>query len=171
MTLAPELLLTLSLSCAPMVHPQTTLKIVSHESNGNPYAIGINGPYKVSPQPSSKSQAIAVAKILLNAGASIDMGLAMINSANLKKLGLTVETVFDPCTNLQAMQTILSAAYAKAAKRHGPGQMALAEALSEYNTGNAVSGFHNGYVASVFRAQMPKNTPNLIFNLNNEENQ
>jgi type IV secretion system protein VirB1 len=143
-----------------MVHPHTTLKLVKHESGTNPYAIGINGPYRLSPQPTSKKQAIATAKMLLNAGMSIDMGLAMINSHNLKSLGLTVETVFDPCTNLNAMQTVLTTAYDKAVKRNGPGQKALAEALSEYNTGNASRGIRNGYVSSVYRAPLPSG---LIF--------
>ena len=93
--------------------------------------------------------------MLLNQGMSIDMGLAMINSKNLRPLGLTVESVFDPCTNLKAMQTVLTSAYNKAVKRHGPGQAALASALSEYNTGNASSGIRNGYVASVYRAPLP----------------
>jgi type IV secretion system protein VirB1 len=155
--MAPELLLSLSLTCAPMVHPHTTLKLVKHESGGNPYAIGINGPYRLSPQPNSKAQAIATAKMLLNAGMSIDMGLSMINSRNLHRLGLTVESVFDPCSNLNAMQTVLTTAYNKAIKRHGPGQAALASALSEYNTGNASSGLRNGYVALVYRAPLPAN--------------
>ena len=153
--MAPELLLSLSLTCAPLVHPHTTLKLVKHESAGNPYAIGINGPYRLSSQPTSKAQAIATAKMLLNQGMSIDMGLAMINSKNLRYLGLTVESVFDPCTNLNAMQTVLTTAYNKAVKRHGHGQAALASALSEYNTGNTSSGIRNGYVASVYRAPLP----------------
>lgn len=153
--MAPELLLTLSLTCAPLVHPHTTLKLIKHESAGNPYAIGINGPYRLSPQPKSKAQAIATAKMLLAEGMSIDMGLTMINSKNLLHLGLTVESVFDPCTNLNAMQTVLTTAYNKAVKRQGQGQAALASALSEYNTGNTSSGIRNGYVASVYRAPLP----------------
>ncbi|MBD8051098.1 lytic transglycosylase domain-containing protein [Limnohabitans radicicola] len=153
--MAPELLLTLTLACAPQVHPDTALRLIRHESGGNPYAIGINGPYRLSPQPSSKSQAVATANMLLQAGLSIDMGLGMINSKNLKSLGLSVESVFDPCTNLQAMQTILQAGYSRAVKTHGPGQKSLIAALSEYNTGHPVNGIKNGYVARVFATPVP----------------
>ncbi len=152
--LMPELLLSLSLACAPMVHPETTLRLIKHESGNNPYAIGINGPYRLSPQPQSHAQAVATAKMLLNAGLSIDLGLGQINSKNLTGLGLTLESVFEPCTTLRAMQVILTSGYAKAMKRHGNTQQALVEALSEYNTGHPVNGVKNGYVAAVVRTPL-----------------
>jgi len=151
----PEALLSLSLSCAPLVHPQTALRLVQHESGSNPYAIGVNGPYRLSFQPQNLQQAVATARMLLSANLSIDMGLGMINSRNLAPLGLTLESVFDPCTNLAAMQALLSKAYAQAAKRRGEGQAALMEALSIYNTGNPVNGLRNGYVGSVYRIRLP----------------
>lgn len=149
--LMPELLLSLTLACAPMVHPDTALRLVKHESGNNPFAIGINGPYRLSPQPKSRAQAVATAQMLMNAGLSIDMGLGQINSRNLPWLGLTLETVFDPCMNLRAMQVVLLKGYEKAAKTHGPGQQALVAALSTYNTGHPERGVRNGYVASVFK--------------------
>lgn len=149
--LMPELLLSLSLACAPMVHPDTALRLVKHESGNNPFAIGINGPYRLWPQPKSREQAVATAQMLVNAGLSIDMGLGQINSRNLPWLGLTLETVFDPCQNLRAMQVVLLKGYEKAAKTHGPGQQALVAALSTYNTGHPERGVRNGYVASVFK--------------------
>jgi len=92
--------------------------------------------------------------MLLNAGLSIDLGLGQINSKNLTALGLTLESVFEPCTNLRAMQVILTSGYAKAMKRHGNTQQALVEALSEYNTGHPVNGVRNGYVAAVVRTPL-----------------
>jgi type IV secretion system protein VirB1 len=153
--MAPELLLSLTLACAPLVHPETALRLVKHESGNNPYAIGINGPYRLSPQPNSQAQAVATAKMLMASGLSIDMGLGMINSRNLGWLGLSVESVFDPCTNLQAMQSILTAGYSKAYKRHGNSQQALVEALSSYNTGHPSNGVRNGYVAAVVGTRLP----------------
>jgi type IV secretion system protein VirB1 len=94
---------------------------------------------------------VATAQILMNAGLSIDMGLGQINSRNLSWLGLTLETVFDPCLNLRAMQAVLIDGYERAAKTHGPGQQALVAALSTYNTGHPERGVRNGYVASVFK--------------------
>jgi type IV secretion system protein VirB1 len=140
--MAPELLLSLTLACAPLVHPETALRLVKHESGNNPYAIGINGPYRLSPQPNSQAQAVATAKMLMASGLSIDMGLS-------------VESVFDPCTNLQAMQSILTAGYSKAYKRHGNSQQALVEALSSYNTGHPSNGVRNGYVAAVVGTRLP----------------
>lgn len=153
--LMPELMLSLALACAPMVHPETALRLVKHESGNNPFAIGINGPYRLSPQPKSREQAVATAKMLVAAGLSIDMGLGQINSRNLSWLGLTVETVFDPCLNLRAMQAVLLHGYQKASKTYGPGQQALVAALSSYNTGHPERGVRNGYVASVFRTRVP----------------
>ena len=154
--MAPELLIALTLACAPLVHPETALRLVHHESAGNPFAIGINGPYRLSSQPQSLAQAKATATMLLRSGLSIDMGLGMINSRNLDWLGLSVETVFDPCTNLKAMQTVLTQAYVQATRRHGAGQSALIEALSVYNTGNPVNGIRNGYVNRVYRVRLPR---------------
>lgn len=154
--MAPEALLALVLACAPLVHPETAWRVVKHESAGNPYAIGINGPYRLSGQPSTREQAVQTAQWLLERGHSIDMGLGQINYKNLQWLGLTVEDVFDPCKNLQAMQTVLTQAYARAARKHGPGQAALVAALSEYNTGSQVRGIQNGYVARVQRVKVPQ---------------
>jgi type IV secretion system protein VirB1 len=92
--------------------------------------------------------------MLMDAGLSIDMGLGQINSRNLSWLGLTLESVFDPCRNLQAMQAVLLKGYEKAAKTHGPGQQALVAALSAYNTGHPERGVRNGYVASVFQTRI-----------------
>ena len=161
--LTPEFLLSLSLACAPMVHPETALRLVKHESGNNPFSIGINGPYRLSPQPKSRAQAIATAQMLVAAGLSIDMGLGQINSRNLPQLGLTLETVFDPCLNLRAMQVVLLQGYERATKTHGPGQRALVAALSSYNTGHPERGVRNGYVASVLQTRLvPVNKwPNL----------
>ena len=60
--MAPETVLSLALICAPQVHPQTVLHLVKHESGNNPYAIGINGPYRLSRQPQNVNEAVATAK-------------------------------------------------------------------------------------------------------------
>src|SRR5699024_1664981 len=58
-------------------------------------------------------------------------------------------TVFDPCTNLKAAQTVLSECYGRALKRYSDPQQAVRAALSCYNTGNFDRGFSNGYVGKV----------------------
>lgn len=153
--MTPEAILALALSCAPQVHPQTVMHLVKHESGNNPYAIGINGPFRLNRQPRNITEAVVTAKFLLSSGHSIDMGLAMINHKNLKRLNLSVETVFDPCQNLKGMQAVLMESYLRAMKSHGPGARSLAQALSEYNTGHPRRGIENGYVGKVATIRVP----------------
>src|SRR3546814_7137337 len=84
------------------------------------------------------------------AGYSVDLGLGQINSRNMRWLGLTLETVFDPCKNIEALGRVLTQNYIKAIAGRDP-QTALRIALSLYNTGSSSRGFRNGYVAKVVR--------------------
>lgn len=142
--------LDLIAACAPQVAPPTIAAIIQVESGGNPLAIGINGPLKLPYRPANISDAARLARAVMQAGYSVDLGLMQINSRNLPGLGLTVEEVFDPCTNLRAGASILTRGYLGATRRWGPGQDALKAALSAYNTGNYEAGFRNGYVAKVY---------------------
>ena len=83
-------------------------------------------------------------------GYSVDLGLMQVNSRNLRALGISVLQAFNPCTNISAGATILSADYANASRLRGPGQAALRAALSAYNTGDFYRGFENGYVARYY---------------------
>jgi type IV secretion system protein VirB1 len=120
--------------CAPSVGPITMSAIVMHESGGNPYAIGDNTTHR-SYFPPDAASAIARARALLQAGDNVDLGYAQINSQNLAPQGLDVAQAFEPCRNLATGARILRAAYAGAERRFGPGQIALAHALSAYNSG------------------------------------
>lgn len=146
--MAPELL-SLILTCAPAVHPATAMALIKQESAGQVFAIGVNGG-RLSTQPRTREQAAVVARVLIAQGYSVDVGLAQINSANFARLGLTVDSALDPCSNLRAMQRVLLEGYQLALKTHGAGQPALQAALSAYNTGNTQSGLHNGYVRAVY---------------------
>jgi type IV secretion system protein VirB1 len=73
-----------------------------------------------------------------------------VNSRNLVTLGLTVQQVLDPCTNIRGGATILTADYAEAVRTRGEGQSALQAALSAYNSGDFYRGFANGYVAHYY---------------------
>ena len=137
--------------CAPSVHPATMAAIARVESGLNPLAIGINGRVRITRQPSTSSEAVDTAKQLLRMNLSIDLGLAQINSANLARLGLSIEQAFEPCANLRAAETVLRGCYDSAARRLGSGQPALQVALSCYNTGGSVRGLANGYVQGIYR--------------------
>lgn len=136
--------------CAPNVHPNTIQAIIKVESNGNPLAVNVNRRDGAgNPIPTkfkSIVEAVGAAKSAISAGYTVDMGYMQVNSANLKRLGYTVEDMFDPCKNIKAGAQILSEAYALALPRHGNEQAALRAALSAYNTGSFRRGFENGYV-------------------------
>lgn len=146
-----ELTLLISM-CAPNVHGSTMTALVKHESGANPYAIGINKAERLKEQPRSKAEAVRIAKDLMNRGVDFDAGLGQINVRNFKWLGLTAESVFEPCTNLKASQVVLRDCYERALKQYRPGQQALQAAFSCYNTGNFRNGFTNGYVGKVYAA-------------------
>ena len=139
---------TLVQTCAPNVGPTTMHAIIRTESGGNPWALGDNTA-ALPRKPATKAEAVAMAKALIALGHSVDMGLGQVNSKNLPALGLTVDQVFEPCTNLRASAAILESGYRRAVTVHGPGQPALLAALSTYNTGNLTAGFANGYVQRV----------------------
>lgn len=144
--------LSLAAQCAPAVAAETLLSVVQVESGFDPLAIGVNGQPRVVVRAASASDAAEKASALIAAGRSIDLGLAQINSKNLGWLGLTVEAAFDPCRNLAAAARLLQAGYGQRGADTIGEQPALRMALSRYNTGDPVRGFHNGYVAKVTMA-------------------
>lgn len=140
--------IALAEQCAPAIDKSITLAIVKQESAFNQYSIGINKVgKKLAHQPHDYKTAVITAEKLINDGYNIDMGYAQINSANLKKLGLTVSQIFEPCNNLKAMQFILSECYYRSGNHDV--NTKLTRAFSCYNTGNHTKGFSNGYVRSI----------------------
>ncbi len=139
---------TLAQSCAPSVAPDTLAAIVTTESSGNPYAIGIVGAH-LDRQPRSRDEAIALAHDLEARGYNFSMGLGQVNRYNLARLGESYESVFDPCRNLRAGGTILTECYQRAAARFSGPADALRAALSCYYSGNFTTGVKQGYVRKV----------------------
>ena len=142
-------IIALASQCAPSVAPETVLAIIHTESSGDPFALNVNGGRQPARQ-SNAADAAATARRFVAAGYSVDLGLGQINSRNMRWLGLTWETVFDPCINIAALGRVLTANY-NAAKAGRDPQTALRVALSMYNTGSQTRGFRNGYVAKVAR--------------------
>jgi type IV secretion system protein VirB1 len=145
--LVPFALAGLFAHCAPAVGPVTMSAIVAYESGARPNAIGDNTARR-SYDPPSQKDAILLGAELLRRGHNIDVGYAQVNSRNFVAYGLTIESAFDPCTNVATGARILQAAYAGTARRYGPGQVALVHALSAYNSGSYWSGL--GYAGAVF---------------------
>jgi len=145
----------LAQACAPTIDVQTIAAIVKTESNYNPLVIGINGQVKLARQPQTEDEAVSTARWLINNGYNIDMGLGQINSENLKRVGLTVEEVFDPCKNIGAAAQILKSNYVSAKDHIQDQHQAYLASLSAYNTGSFSKGFSNGYVQKVISAVDP----------------
>jgi len=128
--------------CAPAIHPITMAAVVKQESGGQPWVVN-NNTTKKSMAFASKAAAVAAAVAAVGRGESVDMGLAQINSNNLPALRLTVEQVFDPCTNVAAGARILAMGYQRAGSLGG--------ALSLYNTGRSDSKIGVTYAQKVLR--------------------
>jgi type IV secretion system protein VirB1 len=137
----------LASQCAPTVAPDTALAIIITESHGDPFALNVNGARQPLRQKSAADAAFT-ARRYIAAGYSVDLGLGQINSRNMRALGLTWDTIFDPCTNIAALGQILTQNYNSVSAGRDP-QSALRMAFSLYNTGNRSRGFRNGYVAKV----------------------
>ena len=138
---------SLAIQCAPTVAPETVVAIVHTESRGHIFALNVNGGRQPRRQ-SSAAAAAATAKRYVAAGYSVDLGLGQINSRNMRWLGLTWDTVFDPCTNIAALGRVLTQNYNSVKAGRDP-QNALRIAISMYKTGSQSRGFRNGYVAKV----------------------
>ena len=138
------------LACAPNVAPATLEAVISVESGGDPFALHVNGLRAQPPSPRDVQQAAQIAEQYIARGYSVDLGLMQVNSRNLATLGITIEQVLVPCTNIRGGAEILTADYAEAVHSRGEGQPALQAALSAYNTGNFYRGFANGYVARYY---------------------
>lgn len=141
--------LVLVSQCAPAVAPATLISILDVESRFDPLAIGVNSGPRLPRRPSNADEAARIARRLIKAGGSVDLGIGQINSGNLGWLGLSIEDAFEPCANLKAAARILTDNYRTATKTKADPQDALRAALSFYNTGHPRRGVHNGYVARV----------------------
>ncbi|GAA0739582.1 lytic transglycosylase domain-containing protein [Ideonella azotifigens] len=153
--------LALAMTCAPQVHADTARALVSVESAFNPWAIGVVGGALVR-QPRHRAEALATARALQAAGWRFSVGLGQINIGNFERLGLTVESAFEPCRNLATMQSVLVECFDRARTPSAAtpvDQAALRQALSCYYSGNFVIGFHHGYVRRVVTAAVTASRP------------
>lgn len=144
-------LIALLLACAPQVDVRTALALIGAESAGNAHAIGVVGGSLLR-QPRSYPEALATARSLSAQRFNYSVGLAQINVRNFSRLGLSLQSAFEPCKNLAAMQTLLVDCFDRApvpmANRQDT-QRRLRQALSCYYSGNYSTGFRHGYVDRV----------------------
>lgn len=151
--------LNLLKQCAPNVAPVTMNAIITTESKGKPWALGLNKGKKLKYQASSYEQAVAWANYLEANQYDFDIGLAQVNIRNVHKYGYKAYQLLDPCINLKVAGDILQKNYSQALNRSRSQQDALMKAISAYNTGNYQSGFRNGYVTRVVSSATGKRSP------------
>ena len=122
--------LALALARPLQMHADTARALVSVESALNPWAIGVVGGSLVR-QPRHRAEALATAKALQAAGWNFSVGLGQINVGNFDRLGLTIESAFEPCGNLAAMQTVLAECFDRASRSAAKAvdQLALRQAV------------------------------------------
>lgn len=160
--LAPAAVAALMAACAPGVAPETMSALIRVESGYDPSAINdITARQRVVTD--SLDAAVGASIALTAAGHRLALGLGQVTSENVAAAGLTVDQALDPCANVRLAGRILASFYQRFVKTEGPGQPALKMALSAYNTGGAVAGVTNGYVARVQAAEqiVPSAVPAL----------
>lgn len=141
-------------TCAPMVHPETMSAVITVESSGNPFAIGVVGGRLVR-QPRNLQEALATVQMLQAGGWNYSLGHAQVNKTNFRRYGLNPETAFDPCTNVRVGGQILQSCYQASlatSPRQGDTQYHLARAFSCYYSGRLDSRDGRNYANSVFSA-------------------
>ncbi|WP_130731214.1 lytic transglycosylase domain-containing protein [Komagataeibacter xylinus] len=149
-------LATLAQSCAPDTAPRTLMLLAAQESAGMPWAIHVNGPYRLPRPPASLAEATATVRWLAAHGHDFDTGLLQVNSRNATRLGLDPTALLEPCRNLRVASLILHECYRAALPGAASPQAALRHALSCYNTGSPTRGLRNGYVDGLLaRAARP----------------
>ena len=124
--------------CTEGVAPVFLERIVSVESSFNPWAIGVVGGY-LARQPANRSEAVATARALHDAGWNFSLGLGQVNRHNLSRYGLDYESVFEPCDNLRVTARIFDECLQRA-RGALPEERAQKAAFSCYYSGNFTRG-------------------------------
>jgi type IV secretion system protein VirB1 len=135
--------------CAPAMNHALMAALVRRESNGNPFAIGMDGKDTLEPQPKNLSDAITSAEKLAKQGKSFSVGLAQIHISNIRLLGLPWAQAFDACISLRRGQQIYEQFYAKAIGAGFKKNDAIFAALRGYNSGSVFAPISNNYAAAI----------------------
>src|SRR5882762_2908234 len=153
---------SLARRCAPGAPADTLLAIANTESALYANAISINRPNAaarragygdgqlvLTKQPNDRTEATNWLHWFLLRRYTVSIGLMQVNSEMAPHFHVKPEQLLEPCTNLRVGAAILISLYTDLAREMGEGFPALDVALSFYNSGNAITGFRNGYVSNV----------------------
>ena len=128
--------------CAPDIPTAVIVAIANKESSGNRFAVG-HPSVSQAKQPQTFGEAVRIMDKLAVDGQRYDAGLMQISSANFAWLGLDNVTAMDACKNIAAAQTLIKANI----RTDNPDE--FFDVVSRYNSGNAETGYSNGYVADI----------------------
>lgn len=143
--------IALVMSCLTLgADPALIDAIIRTESDWNPSAFHVNGWTGQNYASNDRAEAAVAAKVFVDNGYSVDIGLMQINSANLARFDVSVIDAFDVCTNVKLGEAILLDGIERARSAGHHGEQAVKVGLSYYNTGSATAGFNNGYVANAW---------------------
>lgn len=141
MILETAALISLLSTCQTSVDPITLQTIVNVESAKNPYAIAVvNGK---SIYPKSEMEAVNTIKELDKKGLNYSVGIMQVNQSNFKKYGLTLDSAFNSCKNIQAGAEIFKNCYFRAKNKFKnlDEQQLIRKASSCYYSGNFTRGY------------------------------
>ena len=98
----------------------------------------------------TQAAAVAAATHFVRLGYKVDLGLAQVDSENLGRFGLSIQQVFNPCTNIRTGALIMAGAYLQALKAgYAPGVPALTHGFEAYNSGQTTGDY--SYAQTVWR--------------------
>ncbi|MGF1868445.1 lytic transglycosylase domain-containing protein [Photobacterium indicum] len=142
MVLEATVLMGLLGQCQNSVEPDILKRLIDIESSSNPNAIAIIGAASIS-QPATPLDAINIAHDLDSKKFNYSVGLMQINKHNFAPQGLTIETAFDSCRNIQAGANIFADCFerAKTQSPNKPRDALLNDAASCYYSGNFTRGY------------------------------
>lgn len=135
--------------CAPAMNAALMGALVRRESNGNPFAIGMDGKERFLPQPRSLGEAVAAAEKLERTGKMFSVGLAQIHISNIKSFGVTWTQAFDACASLRHGQQVFESFHARAIKAGFRSNNAVFAALRGYNSGSIFAPVSNAYASAI----------------------
>lgn len=154
--------------CAPAMNRALMTALVRRESNGNPFAIGMDGTGPYVAQPKTLAEAVATAEGLKREGKTFSVGLAQIHVSNIKLLGLPWTQAFDGCTSLRNGQKIFDGFYKKAIEAGFKGGDAVFAALRGYNSGSIFATISNNYASGIIAdagGKIPVASPGVDANI------
>ena len=133
-------LTSLVCTCGTPMGIRSSVGTILVESGGHPWAIGDNDG-KRSYYFATMVEAVQAAEGLMNAGhTNLDIGLSQVNTQNFAAYGLTVETAFVPCNNVNTGMSILWKSFTASRARYGSDAAALAASFTAYNSGHFAVG-------------------------------